>query len=487
MCPRAFRKAEMVAEAEVRATHQASGGPVDVKPLKAAVRGDVILPGDASYDAARKVWNGMIDKHPAVIVRPTGVADVMAAVAFARKQGMVVAIKGGGHNVAGNAVCDGGLVLDMSRLKGIHVDAERKTARAQAGVLWGELDRETQAFGLATTGGLVSSTGVAGFTLGGGIGWLMRSCGLTCDNLLSAELVTADGAFTRASATEHPDLLWALKGGGGNFGVVTSLEYRLHPVGPTVLGGLLFHRGEKARDLLRFYREYTKTIPDTLTTMVVCTTAPPAPFLPADVHGKPVVGVALCYNGPVDKGQKLVQPLRDFGKPVADLIGPVPYTALQAFLDPMWGPGTSNYWKSHYLKEVDDAAIDTVLEFMAKVPTPLSEFHLQHQEGAVARASADESAFANRDAAYVVNLLGRWTEPKDTERCVGWVRSFWDALRPHATGRIYVNFLGDTSEDAVRASYGAEKYDRLAAVKAKYDPTNFFHVNFNVAPKSGTA
>ena len=477
----------MVAEAEVRAAHQGNGGKMDVAPLRTGVRGDVLLPGDAGYDAARKVWNGMIDKRPALIVRATGVADVIAAVAFARKQEMLLAVKGGGHNVAGNAVCDGGMVIDLSRMKGIRVDPERKTAVAQAGVLWGEFDHETQAFGLAVTGGLVSTTGIAGFTLGGGIGWLMRSYGLACDNLLSADIVTAAGELKHASATENPDLFWALKGGSGNFGVVTSLEFRLHAVGPTVLGGILFHRGEKARDLLRFYREFVKSAPDALTTMFGYITAPPAPFLPTEVHGKPLALIALLYNGPVEKGQKAVQPLRDFGAPVADLVGPLPYTALQGFLDPMWGPGLWNYWKSHYLDDLDDATIDTILEHVAKFPSPLCEFHLHHQEGAVSRVSKDESAFANRDATYVLNILGKWTGPADTEKNIGWVRSFWEALKPHATGRIYVNFLGDSSEEAVRASFGKETYDRLAAVKAAYDPTNFFRVNFNIPPKAGKA
>ncbi len=445
------------------------------------------MPGDARYDGARKVWNGMIDKRPAAIVRPTGVADVIQSVNFAREHGMLLAIKGGGHNVAGNAVCDDGMVIDLARMKGIHVDPERRSAWAQAGAVWGDLDRETQAFGLATTGGLISTTGIAGFTLGGGVGWLMRSHGLACDNLLSIELVTASGDYKKASATENPDLFWAVRGGGGNFGVVTAFEYRLHPVGPTVLAGFVFHHASKARDLLQFYEDYTKKIPDGLTTAIAFATAPPAPFLPKEVHGKPIVGIALCFNGAVEKGEKLVQPIRDFGVPVADHIGPMPYLVLQSMTDPLYPPGLLNYWKSHYLKELSDATIETILTHIQNVPSPLSEFHIHHQEGAVARASSDESAFANRDAAYVVNFLGKWVDPKDSERNIQWVRSFWDAMRPHATGRIYVNFSGDSTEEAVRASYGPEKYDRLAAVKAKYDPTNFFRMNHNVAPKAGRA
>ncbi len=472
----------MIAKAAVKTDVKASDWIESLPELKAGLRGALILPGEAAYESARRVWNGMIDRRPGAIARCAGVGDVVQAVKFARAHGVPVAVRGGGHNVAGNAVCDGGLVIDLSGMKGVRVDLDAKTAWAQAGVLWGELDRETQAFGLATTGGLVTSTGIAGFTLGGGIGWLMRSYGLACDNLLSVDVVTADGTVLRASEKENPELFWGLRGGGGNLGIATAFEFRLHPVGPTVLGGLVLHAGDRARDFLRFYSDFVARSPEALTTMFVLITAPPAPFFPKEIHGKPAVGLVLCYNGPVAEGERAVKAIREWGRPVVDLIAPMPYLALQAMFDPLNQPGSLNYWKSHYLGPLNGDAIEAIVKVSEGMRSPLSEVHVQHLQGAVAREPAGGTAFGNRDATFVLNLIAKWTEPKDTDANVRWCRTAWEAMRPFATGGVYVNFLADTTAEMVKASYGARTYERLAALKARYDPTNFFRLNHNIAP-----
>ncbi len=445
-------------------------------------RGELIRPGDPQYDAARRVWNGAIDRHPALIARCTGVADVQAAVRFSRERDLPAAVRGGGHNVAGTAVCDAGAVIDLSPMKGLWVDPAARTARAQAGLLWGEFDRETQAFGLATPGGIVTHTGIAGLTLGGGLGWLMRRYGLTADNLLSADVVTADGEFLRASAGEHPDLFWGLRGGGGNFGVVTSFEYRLHPVGPVVLAGLVLHPAARARDVLDFYRDFIASAPDELMTIVVLRMAPPAPFLPASVHGQPVVVIGACYAGPVEEGERAVARLRRFGAPLADVIRPTPYVAHQALLDPTAPHGLGYYWRSEYLPPLGDALIDTLLEHAWRVVTPESYTIMFHLGGAVARQDAERSAFEDRRATHAMVIDAVWSEPARAPACIAWTRDFWEAVRPHATGRIYVNFLGEEGQDRVRAAYGEAKYERLRALKRKYDPTNFFRLNQNITP-----
>jgi FAD/FMN-containing dehydrogenase len=445
-------------------------------------RGELIRPGDPQYDAARRIWNGAIDRHPALVARCTGVADVQAAVRFARERGLLVAVRGGGHNVAGTAACDGGVVIDLSPMKGMRVDPAARTARAQPGLLWGEFDHETQAFGLATPGGIITHTGIAGLTLGGGIGWLMRRHGLTADNLLSADVVTADGDFLRAGAEEHADLFWGLRGGGGNFGVVTSFEYRLHPVGPIVLAGVILHPAARAREVLGFYRDYIASAPDELTTIVVLRMAPPATFLPPEVHGQPVVVIGACYAGPVEEGERAVAPLRRFGKPLVDLIRPTPYASHQALFDATAPHGLSYYWKSEYLPPLSDALIETLAEHAWRVATPESYTIMFHLGGAVGREDPEGSAFEDRRAAHAVVIDAVWSEPARASACIAWTRDFWEVVRPYSTGRLYVNFLGEEGQDRVRAAYGEAKYGRLRALKRRYDPTNFFRLNQNIAP-----
>ena len=445
-------------------------------------RGALIGPGDPQYDAARAVWNGAIDRHPALIARCTGSADVRAAVRFARERDLLVAVRGGGHNVAGSAVCDGGLVIDLSPMKGLWVDPARRTARAQPGLLWGEFDREAQAFGLAAPGGIISHTGIAGLTLGGGLGWLMRRHGLAADNVLSADVVTADGDVLRASADENADLFWGLRGGGGNFGIVTSFEYRLHPVGPTVLAGVMLHPAAKAREVLRFYREFIESAPDELTTILVLRTAPPAPFFPSSVHGQPVVVIGACWAGPVEEGGRALAPLRRFGEPLVDLIRPTPYVSHQSLFDPTAPHGLGYYWKSEYVPSLGDALIETLAERAWGAPTPESYTIIFQLGGAVGREDPEASAFEDRRAGHAVNIDAVWSEPGRASACIEWTRGMWEALRPHSTGRVYVNFLGEEGPDRVRAAYGEAKYERLRALKRRYDPTNFFRLNQNIQP-----
>ncbi len=451
--------------------------------LDGSFSGELLLPRSPGYETARKIWNGAIDRRPACIARCTGVADVVAAVRFARERDLLVAVRSGGHGVAGHAVCDAGLVIDLSSMKGIHVDPRARTARAEAGVLWGELDRETQLYGLATVGGIVTHTGIAGLTLGGGIGWLMRKHGATVDNLLSADLVTAQGELVTANEEENPDLFWAIRGGGGNFGIVTSFEYRLHAIGPIVLAGSVFHPLEDAPEVLRFYREYAAAAPDELTTIFELSVAPPAPFLPEDVHGKPVVMVGACYAGSADEGAEVVRPLKQFGRPIVDLLEPKPYTALQSMFDPMVPHGWHRYWKSVELPPLTDEAIDTLVEHAPEPTSPKSYCIVFQLGGALDRVGAGDTAYGQRDAAHNVNVNAVWTEDDpDPERHIGWARDFFDALQPHARQRVYVNFLGDEGPDRVRQAYGAAKYDRLVELKRAYDPTNFFRLNQNIQP-----
>jgi FAD/FMN-containing dehydrogenase len=454
-----------------------------VEAFKSSLRGELLRPGDEGYDEARAVWNGMIDKRPALIARCTGVADVIDAVNFARTNNLLVSVRGGGHNVAGKAVSDGGLMIDLSLMKGIHVDPKARTARAQPGATLGDLDRDTQAFGLAAPAGIVSTTGIAGLTLGGGIGWLSRKHGLTSDNLLSVDIVTADGQFLTASEDDNADLFWGVRGGGGNFGIVTSFEYRLHPVGPIVVAGLLLHPMEKATEFLRFCREYAAAAPDELTVIPFLRLAPPAPFLPVEVHGAPVVGAAVLYAGPIEEGQRAVQPLKEFGSPLADLIGPKPYIALQTMFDAGAPPGNQYYLKSEYLRGLSDDAIDIIAAHGARITSPLSIAAFFHLGGAVSRVGEDETAFSHRDAAFALNIQASWLDPEESEEHIRWTRDFWTAMQPFSTGGVYVNFLSeDEGEDRVRAAYGAANYERLVALKNKYDPTNFFRLNQNIKP-----
>jgi FAD/FMN-containing dehydrogenase len=455
---------------------------VAIADLARHFRGALIRPGDAPYEAGRRIWNGAIDRRPALIARCTGAADVRAAVKFARERDLVVAVRGGGHNVAGTAVCEGGIVIDLSPMTGMWVDPRARVARAQPGLLWGEFDHETQTFGLATPGGIVSHTGIAGLTLGGGLGWLMRRHGLTADNLLSADVVTADGAVVRASAEEHADLFWGLRGGGGNFGIVTSFDYRLHAVGPTVLAGVILHPEARAREVLAFYRDYIASASDELMSIVVLRKAPPAPFLTEEVHGQPVVIIAVCYAGPVEEGERAIAPLRRFGEPLADVIRPTPYASHQALLDPGVPHGLGYYWKSEYLRPLSDALIDTLVAHAWRAPTPESYAAVFHMGGAVGREDADGSAFEDRRATHAMTIDGVWSEPAASGACMAWARGFWEAVRPHSTGRVYMNFLGEEGEDRVRAAYGETKYERLRALKRKYDPANFFRMNQNIVP-----
>lgn len=447
-----------------------------VAGFRTDLRGELLRPRDTGYDGARSIWNGMIDRRPALIARCAGAADVLRCVILAREHGLLVSVKGGGHNVSGNAVCDDGLMIDLSGMKSIRVDPMRRTVRADAGVTWGELDRETQAFGLATPGGFVSTTGVAGLTLGGGIAWLMGKHGLACDNLLSVDMITADGRLVTANATEYEDLFWGVRGGGGNFGVVTSLEFRLHPVGPTVLAGGLFHPLTRVQEVHAAFQELIGTAPDELTALVALLNVP-------DIGPSVVVGV--CYAGPTEEGEKILRPLRQLGAPLADLVAPVPYTQIQQMFDPMYPRGRRNYWKSNFLSSLNDEVVDTMVEYFGKAPSPLSHSFLEGFSGAVRRVRREETAFAHRDSDYNFTLIAAWTDPAEDEAHISWGREYWQAMRPYSAGGVYVNYLGsvaDEGEERVKAAYGPEKYGRLAALKTKYDPTNMFRLNQNIRP-----
>jgi FAD/FMN-containing dehydrogenase len=435
-------------------------------------RGQVLQSGDAGYDTARMVWNGMIDRRPAVIAQCLDVDDVVAAVNHAKSAGLGIAIRGGGHNAAGLAVADGALVVDLSGMRMVDVDPAARTARAEGGATWADFDRATQAHGLAATGGAISMTGIAGLTLGGGLGWLMRSCGLACDNLIEAEVVNAAGDVVTASATENPGLLWGLQGGGGNFGVVTNFTYKLHPVS-TVLGGLLVHPVDRAPEVLRFYRDFTATAPDELTTFAGLMTSP---------DGMPIVGLILCYNGPLEEGERVLKPLRDFGPPVADQVGPMPYTVLQTMLDEGFPAGLPVYWRSHFIPKLTDEAIDTMIEGFGRVNSPLSAVLIEHAGGAVARVARDATAFDHRDSEYNLAIISRWPDAAMADDSIAWARAVWSAMEPFGRG-VYVNYLGvGESQDRVRAAYSPEKYERLVALKRQYDPTNLFRFNQNIAP-----
>jgi FAD/FMN-containing dehydrogenase len=464
-------------EEEFMATGYAEPAPptIDaprVDAFRAQLRGDLLAPGDPGYDDARRVWNAMFDKRPALIARCTGADDVAAAVRFAREWGVPLSVKGGGHGVAGKAICDDGLVIDLSPMKAVDVDPARRTGRAEGGVTWGEFDAATQAHGLATTGGVIPSTGIAGLTLGGGFGFLMRRFGLACDNLLSADVVLADGRLVTASAGRHPDLYWGLRGGGGNFGVVTSFAFRLHPVGPTVLGGSVVYPFAQAREVCRFFRGFTASAPEELGTYLGFATFP---------DGQPVVALVAGYTGPLDEGERVLGPLRGFGQPVADTVGPLPYTELQGLFAAAYPPGRQNYWKGNYLADLSDAAIGVLVDRFAEVPSPFAAIGLEHLGGAVARVASGATAFSERSAPYSLLITPAWEDAAESERNVRWARDFWNAIQPHAKENVYVNYVGFGEEERVKAAYGTN-YARLAAVKETYDPTNLFRANHNVAP-----
>jgi FAD/FMN-containing dehydrogenase len=442
-----------------------------VAAFKQSLRGQLIAPGDDSYAEARQVWNGNIDRRPGLIARPAGVADVIQAVNFARDHSLLVSVRGGAHGFAGTCVCNGGLVIDLSLMKSIRVDPGRRVVRAEGGVKWGEFDRETQAFGLATTGGTDPDTGIAGLTLGGGLGWLGYKYGLASDNLISVDIITADGTLKVASDTEHADLFWGLRGGGGNFGVVTSFEYRLHPVGP-VLAGLVLHPFTKAREALQFYRDFSSATHEELTTYAGLLTSP---------EGAKTVAIGVCYTGPLAEGERLITPIRRFGLPLADQIRPMAYTELQSMFDTAYPPGNQYYQKDRLLREISDDAIDIVVERFASVSSPLSIPFFQQSGGAMRRG---DTAYAHRDALYILVLTSQWRDPAESEHHVRWTRELWQALQPYAIDGVYLNHIGreeDDGADQVRAAYGTN-YQRLAELKQKYDPTNLFRHNQNIKP-----
>jgi FAD/FMN-containing dehydrogenase len=449
--------------------------------LEASFGGQLVRPGDPAYDEHRMIWNASIDRSPALIARCSGVADVIAAVRFARETGLVVAVRGGGHSFPGQSTCDGGIVIDLSPMKGIRVDPDARTARAQAGVLWGELDRETQAFGLATTGGIVTHTGVAGLTLGGGIGWIQRKYGLTIDQLLSVDLITAEGEFVKASATENADLFWGVRGGGGNFGIVTEFEFRLHPLGPIVMAGPVFWPMEESPKVLRFYRDWIAEAPDELMTIVVHRKAPPLPFVPQELHGKLVVAVVCCYAGPVEDGERVVRPLKSFGSPVVDACQPKPYVAQQAMFDPAFPHGRWYYMRACDVAEMNDDVIDITVDHSMRIRSPLTAFPIWQMGGAVPRVGDDETAFGDRGAGHTFNITCSTETAQGFDEEREWARGFWSALEPYHTS-VYVNFLMDEGEERVREAYGPRKYDRLKELKRRYDPDNFFRLNQNISP-----
>ena len=448
-----------------------------IEQFRTGQRGAHLLRGDDGYDAARKIYNAMIDHRPAMIARCAGVADIIGAVNFARNNGLLVSVRGGGHNVSGNAVCDGGLMIDLSAMKSVRVDPQTRTARAEAGVTWGEFDRETQAFGLATTGGLVSTTGIAGLTLGGGIGWLMGTYGLACDNLISADVVTADGTFLTASKARNEDLFWGLRGGGGNFGVVTSLEFQLHPVGP-MLGGIVIHRLDKATEVIKFYDDFTRASPDEVGTFVGFVTSP---------EGERVMAIFVCYNGDIAIGERVLKPLRAFGPPLADMINPMSYVQVQRMMDDAFPAGRQNYWKSNFLKGLDTEAVRIIVDRVAKAPSSYSAVAIEQFSGAVKRVGMSDTAFNHRNARYNLLIVGIWSDPAAKAANVKWVRDLWDAMEPYSSGGVYVNYLGQVADEGaerVKSAYGAEKYARLVALKGKYDPTNLFCLNQNIKPSA---
>jgi FAD/FMN-containing dehydrogenase len=447
------------------------------------VRGAVLRQADPGYDDARAIWNGLIDRRPALIVQCTGAADVVDAVSFAREQNLLLSIKGGAHNVAGNAVNDGGLVIDLSQMRSVHVDPSTGTVRAQGGATWGDCDRETQLFGLAVPGGVVSTTGVAGLTLHGGIGHLRRKYGLSIDNLLSVDIVTADGQLRRASATENEDLFWAVRGAGSNFGVITSFEFQAHPVGPMVMVGALFYPLEDARALLPAWRDYMASAPEELSSLAICWSVPPHEPFPPELHGTPVLIVAGAYAGSIEEGEPVVQPLRELGQPLVDMSGPWPWVGLQTGFDALFPKGEYRYWKSRAVAELTDAAIDEIASLAGRRPTPLTDIVIWHHGGAMSRVEETETAYAGRDAGFLVTAEVNWTDPGQTDEAIAWGREAWDALGRHSTGGLYLNFpgLGEEKEALVRAGYGAN-YDRLATLKAQYDPDNLFRMNLNITP-----
>jgi FAD/FMN-containing dehydrogenase len=446
-----------------------------ISELAPTFGGQLLQPADAGYDEARRVHNGLVDKRPALIARCHGTADIVDAIALARKLGLEVAVRGGGHNVAGRATIDAGLMIDLAPMKGILVDPKARTAKAQGGVTWREFNRETQLHGLATTGGVVSTTGIAGLTLGGGLGWLMSKHGLALDNLLSAEIVTAEGKIVRASADENPDLFWAVRGGGGNFGVAASLEYRLHPVGPVVVGGLIAYPFEQAREVLRFFRETTQSLPDEMMMVGGLIHA-------ADGSGTRLAAMAVGHCGPREAAEAAVKPIQQFGTPALNAIGPIPYCQLNSMLDGAYPRGALNYWKSSFLAGLSDEAIERLVDSFAKCPTPMGQLLLEHFHGAVSRIPIGDTAFPHRTEGHNLVVLSEWMDPAISDRCIEWARETYAAMGRFLGSGRYVNYLGDDEQDDPAAAAYGSNYRRLQEIKRRYDPENFFHVNQNIRP-----
>jgi len=453
----------------------------DVSELRDSFGGELVRPADPGYDEQRKVWNGSIDRRPGLIARCSGVADIRTAVRFARQRGLLVAVRGGGHSFPGLSVCDGGMVIDLGPMKGIRVDPQGRTARAQAGVLLGDLDRETQSFGLAVPSGIVTHTGLAGLTLGGGIGWIMRKHGLTIDQLVSVDVVTAEGELVTASEDQNADLFWGIRGGGGNFGIVTDFEFRLNPLGPEVMAGPVFWPMEDAPEVMRFYRDWIADCPDELMTIIVQRRAPALPVVPPELVGRLVIAVAACYAGPVEDGERVLRPLKGFGSPVLDLCKPKPFLAHQKMFDPSFKHGWWYYVRSCDVAELTDDLIDTVVDYGGQITSPVSSVALWQMGGAVARVAENDTAFNGRNAGFTFNINGNSQTADGFEAERAWARAYWSALSPHHTS-VYVNFLMEEGEERIRHAYGAEKYDRLKALKRTYDPTNLFRLNQNINP-----
>jgi hypothetical protein len=457
----------------------------DIESFRASLRGPLLREGDPGYEDSRKLWNGMIDRKPALVVRPTGTADVVECVNFARAHHLLLSVKGGGHNIAGTAIAEGGLTLDMSRLRGVLVDAKARTVQVQSGCILGDVDRETQLHGLVTPLGFVSETGVAGLTLGGGFGYLTRRFGWTVDNLLEVEIVTADGRVLRANETENDDLFWAIRGGGGNFGIVTSFTYRLHPVGPKIVGGIIAWPADGATEVLKLFRKATVSAPRELTLVLTMRFAPPAPFVPAEWHGKPIIAIIVCHSGSISQAIKDVAPLRELAGSIFDTITEKNFIQQQSMLDATQPKGNNYYWKSEYFPRLTDEALSVIKEQGALETSSLSQIVLFHIEGVIAEKEGDDGAVGNRDATYAMVVVGGWRpDDGDGKRHVAWVRSAWEKLRRFSTGGDYINFqTADEGEERIRASYG-QNFNRLAEGKAKYDPNNMFRMNRNVSPSA---
>jgi FAD/FMN-containing dehydrogenase len=449
--------------------------------LGALIKGNVVVADDSGYEEARQIWNAMIDRRPAIIVQCADADDVAPAIDFARRNKLELSIRGGGHNIAGSSLCDHGLTIDFSKMKRIRVDATRRHAFVEPGATLADLDEATQAHGLATPVGINSTTGIAGLTLGGGFGWLTRKYGMTIDNLVAVDMITVDGKKIRASATENGDLFWAIRGGGGNFGVVTQFEFELFPVGPEVFAGLMVFPFSQAHQILRKYRQFVNSAPEEINVWAVLRKAPPLPFLPENVHGKEVVVLPIFYSGPISEAERLIAPLRDFGAAHGEHVGPQPYVQWQKAFDPLLTPGARNYWKSHNFTELADGALDSIVEFAGKLPSPQCEIFIGLIAGAPNRIAPDAMAYGHRDAKFVLNVHGRWDDAKDDRKCIDWARNFFKASAPYASAGAYVNFMTAEESDRIASAYGAN-YARLVEVKKKYDPDNVFHLNQNIKP-----